>query len=216
MQAETLEGLHYATALIYYSRTRFIVNLLPLLQQATPLHRVVTVFAGGKEGPVDASDFQAWKVPMLSQRGHVSSFVTLSLEALAKKAPDVTFIHNFPSTVKTNLSRGAKGAAIVVLNAAFKVIGPMIYIPNQECGERHLFLATSVRYPAGVSGDAASEVPLAGGVAVVKGTSGKVEVVCTLSTGTESQGRGASGQVQEGRNGGEGVETHGRGVQADR
>ena len=53
------------------------------------------------------------------------------------------------------------------------VIGPFIYIPNQECGERHLFLATSARYPAGTSGEAASGVPLAGGVAVVRGTSGE-------------------------------------------
>jgi hypothetical protein len=112
---------------------------------------------------------------MLSQRGHVSSLITLSLEALAKKAPDVAFIHNFPGAVKTNLSRGAKGAAIFILKAVFMVIGPMVYryIPNQECGERQLYLSTSARYPAGTSGDAASGVPLAGGVAVVRGTGGE-------------------------------------------
>ena len=170
--AETSEGLHFFAALVTYSRTRFIVNLLPLLQRATSLRRVVSVLAACKEGPVDTDDFQGWKVPMLSQRGHAGSLVTLSLEALAKKAPDVSFIHDFPGPVKTNIYRGGEGAAIWVLNAVFKLLGPMINISNQESGERHLFLATSARYPARTGGDATSGVPLAGGVAVARGTDG--------------------------------------------
>lgn len=172
--AETSEGLHYAAALVTYSRTRFIVNLLPLLQGATALRRVITVFIAGKEGPVDTNDFQGWKVPMRAQRGHGSSLVTLSLEALAKKAPDVTFIHNFPGHVKSNLARSGDGAAIFVLRAYSKILGPLLttYMPNEECGERHVFLATSAKYPAGAHGNAASGVPLASGVAVARGTNG--------------------------------------------
>jgi hypothetical protein len=139
-------------ALVYYSRTRFTVNLLPLLQQATPLRRVVTVFAGGKEGPINTSDFQAWQIPMLSVRGHVSSLVTLSLKAIAKKVPDVSFIHDFPGVIKTGLVRGAKGVRIFVLRAIFQIIEPLIYIPNNECGERQVFPATSARYLASTSG----------------------------------------------------------------
>ncbi|KAI4134253.1 MAG: hypothetical protein LQ347_001687 [Umbilicaria vellea] len=171
---ETAEGLHYASALVTYSRTRFIVNLLPLLQQATALRRVITVLAAGKEGPVDTSDFQGRKVPMLAQRGHGTSLVTLSLEALAKKAPDVTFIHNFPGQVKTNLARSGDGAAIFILRMVSKVIGPLItsYMPNEECGERHVFLATSAKYPSGTNGRTSSGVPLASGVAVARGTNG--------------------------------------------
>ena len=150
--AETSEGLHYIAALVTYSRTRFIFNLLPLLQQATALRRVVSVFAAGKEGPVGTSDFQGLKVPILSQRGQASSLVTLSLEALAKKAPDVSFIHDFPGPVKTNLGRGGEGAAIYFLNVVFKIIWPLVNTPVHESGERHLFLATSARYPAGTSG----------------------------------------------------------------
>ncbi|KAI9879277.1 MAG: hypothetical protein M1830_009007 [Pleopsidium flavum] len=173
VHAETPEGLHFATALVHHSRARFIVNLLPLLQQATALRRVVTVFAACKEGPIDTTDFQAWRVPMLSQRGHASSLVTLSLEALAKKAPDVSFIHDFPGPVKSNIARDTKGALMFTLKAVFKVIGPLVYIPNQDSGERHLFLATSARYPTGTGVDTAPGVPLAGGVAIARGTSGK-------------------------------------------
>lgn len=146
-----------------------------MLQQATGLRRVVTVFAGGKEGPIDTNDYQGWKVPLMSMRGHASSMVTLSLEAIAQKAPDVTFIHNFPGPVKTNLARGTKGVAMAVMRAIFKVIGPFVYLPNQEVGERHLFLATSARYPPSTASGVAvsSVVPLPEEVPVAKGTDGE-------------------------------------------
>ena len=53
------------------------------------------------------------------------------------------------------------------------VIGPLFFMANQECGERHLFLATSAKYPAAKSEDAALGVPLADGIAVARGTSGE-------------------------------------------
>lgn len=186
--AETSEDLRYAIALAYYSRTRFIINLLPLLQQATALRRVVTVFAGGKEGPLDTSDFQGWNISALSGRGHVASLVTLSLEALAKKAPEVTFIHNFPGAVKTDIAKDAKGVTMSVLKVVFLVIGPFIYIPNQECGERHLFLATSAKYPTGAGKDA-SGVPLAGELVAARGTSGEIGTgIYTVGWDGESAG----------------------------
>lgn len=172
--AETSEGLHYITALAYYSRARFILNLLPLLQQATALRRVITVFAAGKEGPIDTTDIQGWKVPLLAQRGHATSLVTLSLEALAKKAPEVTFIHNFPGAVKSNIARDTKGAAMFVLKAVFAVLSPFVSMAIEECGERHLFLATSAKYPAGgTAGDKIACVPVPDGVAVARGTGGE-------------------------------------------
>jgi len=172
--AETSEGLHFAMSLAHYSRARFIINLLPLIQQATALRRVVTIFTAGKEGPITTSDIQGWKVPMLAARGHSSSIVTLSLEAIAKKAPDVSFIHSFPGAVKTGLARGTTGAAMFAIKAIFHVIGPLVYIPVTEVGERQLFLATSARYPASPARDTASGVPLADGVLIAKGTDGEI------------------------------------------
>lgn len=145
--SETSEGLHFGTALLTYSRNRFVVNLLPLLQQATALRRVVTAGMAGKEGPVNVDDFQGWKVSPLSARGHAGSLITLSLEALAKKAPDVTFVHDFPGPVNSNFLRSGQGAAIFVMGVVFKLVSPMMNLySNLECGERHLFLATSARY----------------------------------------------------------------------
>jgi hypothetical protein len=61
---------------------------------------------------------------------------------------------------------------MIMMKVVFALIGPMIYIPNLECGERHLFLATSVMYPAGTS-EGTTEVPLPTGLAVARGTDGK-------------------------------------------
>ena len=146
---------------------------MPLLRQATALRRVVSVLAAGKEGPIDTNDIQAWKVPIVSGLGHGSSLITLSLEALAKQAPDVAFIHDHPGPVKTNLVRGGEGVAIFILSVVIKILGPIVNIPIQECGDRHLFLATSARYPPGPGGESASGVPLADGVAIARGIDGK-------------------------------------------
>ena len=177
---------------MYYSRTRFIQNLLPLIAAAPALRRVVTVFAGSKEGPITPSDFPCRKVPMLAQRGHLASLNTLSLEHLAEQYPSVSFIHDFPGSVKTNLVRGGEGASIWVLKQVFRVVGPMVNISAIECGERQLFLATSARYPGG---DEAKGVPLvAGGNDVATGTNGKKgSGVYAL----DSEGESAGGKVLE-------------------
>ena len=173
MHAETAEGLHYAASLVTYARNRFIVNLLPLLQQADYLRRVVTVLCAGKEGTIDTNNFQGRKIPKVAQLGHAASMVTLSLEALAQKAPNVTFIHNHPGAVKTNLIRKGDPLAMRAMSLVFKVLAPMICVPIKECGERHLYLATSARYPSGDSLYAANGVPLADGDVIAAGTDGR-------------------------------------------
>jgi hypothetical protein len=183
-----------AAALAVHSRTRFIVNLLPLLQKATALRRVVSVFAATKEGPINTTDFQGWKLPLMAQRGHASSIVTLSLETLSKKAPDVSFIHNFPGVVKSGIARGTTGAIWFMVKAAIRVLGPLVYIPIVEVGERHLFLATSARYPASKSEDTASGVPLAEGLAIARGTSSKIG---SGIYSVDEQGESAKPKVEE-------------------
>ncbi|KAL6234365.1 hypothetical protein BDW75DRAFT_212543 [Aspergillus navahoensis] len=135
---KTAEGLHLLTALTHYSRIRFIANLLPLLQGASPLRRVVTVGAAGFEGPIGTSDFGALRVPPGQVRGHVATLMTLGLEAVARHAPSVAFIHDYPGTVDTPLTRrvmSGTGSA------------PVDWMDPTESGERHLYLLTSARYP---------------------------------------------------------------------
>jgi hypothetical protein len=82
--SETSEDLNFAFSLAYYARIRFIENLLPLLQNANSLRRVVNVLAATKEGNVNTNNWTALS------RGHVTSMATLSIEMLAKMAPKVS------------------------------------------------------------------------------------------------------------------------------
>ncbi|KPM36156.1 hypothetical protein AK830_g10406 [Neonectria ditissima] len=146
---DTAEGLPLITALGFYSRQRLTANLLPLLQQASSIRRVVTVMAGTKEGPIFADDISGRKVPLLSARGHLCTALTLSLDALARKAPDVSFIHNFPGSVNTNLIRRGDGMILQTLRLVTKAFVSVLgeSVASKECGERHAWLCLSGRYP---------------------------------------------------------------------
>ncbi|KAH6667629.1 hypothetical protein B0J14DRAFT_602708 [Halenospora varia] len=133
----TSENIHLLAALNYYSRIRFIINLLPLIQRADSLRRIVTVGGGGQEGPFDTSDFSALRVPLPQLKGHLCSLITLGLEAVAKTAPDVSFVHDYPGTVKTPLLDGMPE----------EMLKNLVFVPLEECGERHVYLATSGRFP---------------------------------------------------------------------
>ncbi|KAL4733328.1 hypothetical protein BDV11DRAFT_214016 [Aspergillus similis] len=164
---KTPEGLHLLTALAHYSRVRFTANLLPLLERASCLRRVVTVGAAGFEGPIDPSDFGALQVAPSQVRGHVATLITLGLEALARHAPSVSFVHSYPGTVDTPLTRRVMSGA----GAA-----PVDWMDPTESGERHLYLLTSARYP-GRNEDAGLAQSDGDGVSdsdVIRGTDGKL------------------------------------------
>jgi hypothetical protein len=161
-RTETSEHVHLLAALNYYSRLRFITNLLPLLRNASTLRRVVTVGGGGKEGPLDVTDFPALRVPLPQLRGHLTTLITLGLEAVTKTASDVSFIHDYPGSVNTGLYRGMDAPPF----------DTSLSMPIEESGERHLYLATSARFPS--RGGADTGVKLDAGVQVAAGTTGKV------------------------------------------
>ena len=163
------------TALGYYSRYRFMTNLLPLIRRAPVLRRVVTVGKGGFEGQLDLSDFPASRVPLRAIRGHICTLVTLGLESVAKMAPEVSFIHDDPGAVKTSLLDRMEGVVGVLMRAYVSIVGYWICVPIEECGERQLYLATSARYPPSSTGsDGSSGVPLGHGIEVAEGTTGKI------------------------------------------
>jgi hypothetical protein len=160
-------------ALAYYARARFILNLLPVLRQAPSLRRVVTVLAAGHEGQIYANDFQGRKVPLSGVRGHNVSMTDLMLEHMASLAPEVSFVHDYPGPVKSGFGRETNSILMKVAITIFKIVGPLVYVPIRESGERHLFFATSARYKPRV-GSAAAGVPISGDVGVSGGTDGEV------------------------------------------
>ncbi|OBT65367.1 hypothetical protein VE03_06052 [Pseudogymnoascus sp. 23342-1-I1] len=169
----TSEGLAMFYVLPVTSRILFTLNLLPTLQKANSLKRVVSVFAGGFEGPFSDKDWADYvgKNPMKA-RPHVASMITMAHNAMARQAPDVTFIHNYPGGVKTNF--GADLAAWTIpLRWLFSLISPIFlkYISSEECGKRQLYGATSARFPP-AKGEATG-VFLADDIHVARGTDGQ-------------------------------------------
>ncbi|KAF5680710.1 hypothetical protein FDENT_8329 [Fusarium denticulatum] len=148
---DTDEGLPLVTGLTIYSRNRLAINLLPLLKKAPYLRRVISVMAGTHEGKLFSDDIAARNIPFTSihnSRGHMCSALTLSLEALAHQAPEVSFIHNFPGSVDTNLIRSGDGFMMQVMKHWFKVSMTVRrqWLPKEECGERHAWLCLTGRY----------------------------------------------------------------------
>lgn len=177
MSAETEEGMSYLMSLTYFGRMRMAKNLLPLLQRATGLRRVVSSFTGAKEGRVYDDDWQGkeGKVPFTAARGHGATMMTLGLETLAKEAPDVSFVHAFPGKVKTSIIRSDDSAILRSMTLVFKVMFFVTgYTPIVEVGERHTFYCTSARFPprqlADDPGSAGTELP--DGVSVANGVDG--------------------------------------------
>ncbi|WZH41738.1 uncharacterized protein QYS62_002694 [Fusarium acuminatum] len=158
MGVDTTEGLPLITGLTLYSRARLTANLLPLLEKAPSLRRVITVMAGTKEGKLFTDDIAGRNIPFISihhSRGHLCSALTLSLEALARQAPEVSFIHNFPGSVNTDLIRSGDGVMMQVMKYWFKISMTVRqqWLPKEECGERHAWLCLSGRYPDKQGGD---------------------------------------------------------------
>lgn len=131
-----------------HSRTRFILNLLPLLQNATSLRRVVSVQAATCEGHIDLNNITGQGFPLSKWRDQLASVQSLLLEEASRRAPNVSFVHTMPGIVRSGISRDAQGLKMSILFGIFSIIQPLVETPPTECGERHVFYATSAMYAA--------------------------------------------------------------------
>ena len=101
--------------------------------------------------------------------------MTLGLEAVAKTAPEVSFVHDDPGAVQTPLLSHVEGLLGVLMRTYIYLAGYWICVPLEECGERQLYLATSARYPPARGGsDGEAGVALGDGVGVARGTAGGI------------------------------------------
>jgi hypothetical protein len=139
---------------------------------------------------------------MMARRAHFTSFITLSHTVFVEKAPEVTFVHDYPGAVKTGIFRGSTGLAFTIVKAALKVLGPFVYIPSEESGERHLFLATSAAFPALIEQKqdlhTPSGVPLVHDGHIARGIDGKDgSGVYSVDKNCESAERSVEGLLRE-------------------
>jgi hypothetical protein len=179
MHAESSEGLDRKMVLNYYSRMRFINNLLPLLRTAstTPPHfsRSLSVLGAGYESPMNMDDIELKNTFSAGNcAAHTTVMNDLMVEQYAAREPGTTFIHTSPGVVNTGVARELPAWARIPLKMFLPVLSPFM-VSHDETGERHLFMATSGMYPPLKPAEAsAAGVSPQKGVEVVKGSSGQV------------------------------------------
>lgn len=147
---DTSEGIDKLFALRYYSRMRFIQNLLPLLEAAEPQPgRVVSVLGGGFEGNINAEDLDLkHNYHIVSCALHSVTMTSLAMGHLAA-SHRTSFVHVFPGIVGTNIYTNSFPQPLAALYNYG--MWPLMYpfsVNLEESGERHLFHATSRHYPS--------------------------------------------------------------------
>ncbi|GAB1204023.1 short-chain dehydrogenase/reductase [Aspergillus pseudonomiae] len=151
---ETDEGLDRKLNLHYYSRMRFVTNLLPQLMKAgdssehgLPLSRVVSVLEAGGEAALQLDDLSLkTHYSLRNCAKHAITMNSVSMEHLAASYPQISFIHSFPGVVKTRLDRNFSTATKYAITALMVLARPWVTDLN-ESGERHLYAASSPRFP---------------------------------------------------------------------
>ncbi|KAM0346317.1 hypothetical protein ACHAPU_005748 [Fusarium lateritium] len=148
----TSEGVEVTTSLRYYTRTLFILHLLPLLREGTG--RVVSVLAGGMEwATTDLDDIDLKKPGNFSTvKAHIqcTNMTTASLEMLADENPDITFVHSAPGFVNTGIvRRGIDSPNSVKGWLVWLFLEPLISLlsfSDEESAQRHLFQSISAAF----------------------------------------------------------------------
>jgi hypothetical protein len=123
------------------------LNLLPLIQRATSLRRIVSVLAGTCEGAIDLDNINCQGFDVIKKRDQTAAIQTLLLQEVARRAPNVSLVHTVPGVLNSGISRDADTLQLKVMLAVTRVFGRFIYTPAEECGEYHLFVATSAMFP---------------------------------------------------------------------
>ncbi|KAH0337340.1 hypothetical protein KCU81_g8145, partial [Aureobasidium melanogenum] len=170
---ETPEGLDHKMAVNYYSRIRFIMNLMPELTEAGKNHelsRVLTVLAAGSEADIDMDDMDLRKNYTLHAcLSHCVMMTDFMMEEFAKRHPQTSFSHSYPGTVKSGITNQLTGPIRLGVKVLYSVMTPWI-LNFRESGERHMFQITSSMYKAK---DGAAGIPLNGGLDIAVGMDGQ-------------------------------------------
>ncbi|KAB8258620.1 hypothetical protein BDV32DRAFT_139510 [Aspergillus pseudonomiae] len=169
----TTEGLENNHVLRYYSRMRFVHNLVPLLGASNGPARVVSVLAAGQEGKIEEDNFDLQKFwSFMKSNTYAATMNSLAVEHLATLYPSISFVHVFPGIVRTPLMNKTIGW---IAGPIVTFLSRPMSISPQESGERHLFISTSAAYPPATPQDPANAgVPLVEGVKTSVASTGKI------------------------------------------
>lgn len=171
-RTETEEGIDRKMCVNYYSRVRWILNLMPLLEAASDaneLSRVNTVLGAGSEGEVRLDDLDlVHNFTLHACLSHCVVMTDFAIEELSRRYPRTSFSHSYPGTVKTGIANELTGPVRLAAKVLYAVLTPWI-LNVQESGERHYFQMTSLAYPAA---EGAVGIPPPDGMTPVNGMDG--------------------------------------------
>ncbi|KAL9594656.1 MAG: hypothetical protein Q9219_006917 [cf. Caloplaca sp. 3 TL-2023] len=181
---ENEDDLEDTISLRYYVRDRFMYNFFSSLAAPTScILSILSIHGVGKEGHLIESDLELRdNFSMRNAAMHTSTVNTLFLQGIAAKNPTVSCIHIFPGVVVT------KGYNLLAEDSwpqlrwmfvwlALPVMR-VLTISLDESGQRHLFHATSARYPPAEGSEKGVTMPR--GLGTVEGSDGKVGSGCYL------------------------------------
>jgi len=173
-RTETIEGIDRKMAVNYYSRIRWILNMMPALQVASDrneLSRVISVLAAGSEGDVRVDDLDLkHNFTLHACLAHCVVMTDFAVEELAERYPGTSFSHSYPGTVKTGIANELTGPIRLAVKIMYAVMTPWI-LNVQESGERHFFQMTSQCYP---SKNGPVGIPAPEEIGTMKGSNGEV------------------------------------------
>jgi len=155
---ETTEGIDKKLACNYYSRARFIDNLLPQLNKAASTTsfgaRVVSVLAPSREGQIDETDWDLKRTySVKTAERNAVTMNTAAFQYLSSKNPDIGFVHDLPGFVQTGMVDNSQlpGYAKFGLRLITPILSMLpMHVPLEESGERHYYLATNEKFGKGV------------------------------------------------------------------
>ncbi|KAL9593863.1 MAG: hypothetical protein Q9219_007345, partial [cf. Caloplaca sp. 3 TL-2023] len=210
---ETEEGLDTLLALRYYSRLRFVHNLLPRMKtnrpsslqnqpllSRSPNPHVVSVLAAGQESTINEDDLDLRRnYGILACAYHGTTMMSLAFEHLAQQHPDVAFVHAYPGYVRTALLQ--TGFSWPIASFFKYILQPLLAffeIPLPDVGDRQLFHATSARYHSSSSSSSSSNsggVPLPSTLPIAKST---ITGAYLLDEKSDSAPSGLTGKLMRG------------------
>ncbi|KAG8894206.1 hypothetical protein FRC00_009324 [Tulasnella sp. 408] len=131
----TSEGIDTRLALSFYSRWKFVDELLPLLESASSdgeEARVMTILAPGISGPLDTSDLGLKKDYSSGlARKHGPAYTDNFIAEYSSRYPAISFIHIFPGWVNTPLFNNLPWYLRPIFTSLVFVMARSI----QDCGE---------------------------------------------------------------------------------
>ena len=175
LTTETTEGLDSFLSTTYYSRVRFILQLMPLLT-ASPTRpgHVISVYAGGFEDGTKPGDWpvglpSAESYGVTSVRKHTCFMTNFIFEELAARHEGkLSLIHIYPGLVDGPAALGPDMP--LWFRTLYRLMKPLMFffmIKPADCGQIMVHLSSDHYAPKGVEKDAS-------GKPTAKGSDGKV------------------------------------------